>query len=249
VPGEVRAACPADTARVRLTPETRGRAELRGLQAELMASRADLAMRLDQCQHERMATLRDLGALDSRLADLQRDLHHAEAELAAIPRTGPGEPAARRGSVLAARGAGPPPGAPAPRGAGRPPGAPRAPADRLLDAEGHDLRPDPLTAATPAEFTAALRVLRLWSGNRSFRQLAARSGGQAAYTTIRAALSRDTLPRYDVLLAILAGCGASTEEGREFATAWRRLAGLSAVRTAAGAPALHAVPPAIRSAG
>jgi hypothetical protein len=33
-----------------------------------------------------------------------------------------------------------------------------------LDAEGYDLRPDPLAARTPAELIAALRLYRIWAG-------------------------------------------------------------------------------------
>lgn len=89
------------------------------------------------------------------------------------------------------------------------------------DAPGFDLRPDPLQAKNPAEFVRALRQYRLWAGEPPLRSMARRSGVGAS--TICAALNATTLPRLELVIAIVAGCGAGEEEQRRFATAWRAI--------------------------
>jgi hypothetical protein len=91
------------------------------------------------------------------------------------------------------------------------------------DADGVDLRPDPLNASTGAELVAALRAYRVWAGEPPFRRMAAASGQRAAAATLCTALNRGELPTLDVVLAIVAGCGGSDEDQRRWATAWRRL--------------------------
>jgi hypothetical protein len=92
------------------------------------------------------------------------------------------------------------------------------------DAEGFDLRPDPLEARSPAEFAAALRQYRVWSGDPSLRDIAHRAGGRAAPSTIWQALrASDAVPRLEVVMAIVAGCGGGEEDQRRFATAWRAI--------------------------
>ncbi|HWG99972.1 MAG TPA: tetratricopeptide repeat protein [Pilimelia sp.] len=69
--------------------------------------------------------------------------------------------------------------------------------------------PRPGQAATPAEFVAALRALRLWSG-LTFRQLAARaraSGDHLAVSTLASVLGRCTLPRREVVAGFVRACG------------------------------------------
>ena len=56
----------------------------------------------------------------------------------------------------------------------------------IADAEGFDLRPDPLRARTAADFMAALRCYRAWAGDPSYRKMASR----ASY-----ALAAEGLPR------------------------------------------------------
>lgn len=92
------------------------------------------------------------------------------------------------------------------------------------DAEGFDLRPDPLQARSPTEFTAVLRRYRAWSGDPSFREIAGRAGGRIAASTIWQALQDgDAMPRMEVVVAIVAGCGGSEEDQRRFTTAWRAI--------------------------
>ena len=51
--------------------------------------------------------------------------------------------------------------------------------------------------------------------------MARRSG--AAALTICAALNATALPRLDLVLAIVTGCGASEEDRTRFVTAWRSI--------------------------
>jgi hypothetical protein len=48
-----------------------------------------------------------------------------------------------------------------------------------------DLRPDPLTARTPSEFMDILMAFRVWTGNRSLRQIAEESGHRISPSTVR----------------------------------------------------------------
>ncbi|MFI9530458.1 ATP-binding protein [Micromonospora rosaria] len=69
--------------------------------------------------------------------------------------------------------------------------------------------PRPEGATTPAEYVAALRALRLWSG-LTFRQLAAKasaSGDHLAVSTLASVLSRATLPRREVVAGFVRACG------------------------------------------
>jgi hypothetical protein len=93
----------------------------------------------------------------------------------------------------------------------------------VTDAAGFDLRPDPLQADTPAGLAAALREYRIWAGRPSFRELARRTGGAPAASTICTMLRSEDLPAFDCMLAFVSACGATEEDCRRFATAWRRL--------------------------
>jgi hypothetical protein len=98
-----------------------------------------------------------------------------------------------------------------------------AAATPVRDAEGYDLKPNPLTAGTPGELVAALREYRAWAGSPPFRRMAAAARDQVAYTTIWSALKGDELPKLRVVMAIIQGCGGSQEDLRAFATAHRRI--------------------------
>ncbi|MGY0067178.1 helix-turn-helix domain-containing protein [Streptomyces sp. QTS137] len=86
--------------------------------------------------------------------------------------------------------------------------------------------PQPAQASTPAEFTAALRTLRLWSG-LTYRQL---EGKAIAHTdtlpvsTIATTLGRATLPRERFVAAFTRACGLGEEEVRQWLDARRRIA-------------------------
>jgi hypothetical protein len=120
----------------------------------------------------------------------------------------------------------------------------RQPRQAPEDIGGQDLRPDPGTAQIAADLVAALREFRVWAGRPSFREMAARCGGQAAASTMCAALKSDDLPdRLAVIDAIIVGCGGSEDDRRRFATAWRRLVMTGRLSTEIGSAA-EAGPPA-----
>jgi hypothetical protein len=91
------------------------------------------------------------------------------------------------------------------------------------DAEGFDLKPDPLAARNPAELMTALRQYREWADQPSFRKMARQAGQPIAASTLCVALRSNDLPRLNVLLAIVAGCGGGEEDQQRYATAWRQI--------------------------
>ena len=94
------------------------------------------------------------------------------------------------------------------------------------DADGCDLRPDPLSARTLADLVDRLRDYRAWAGQPSLRRIAGRAGsvGQAvSHTTVHNVLSGGAAPGLPVVVAIIAGCGGNRKDQRDFATAWRRI--------------------------
>ncbi|GAA1295833.1 hypothetical protein [Saccharothrix xinjiangensis] len=101
------------------------------------------------------------------------------------------------------------------------PGSPEDP-DDLADAG----RPDPAPARTPAEFVEALRRLKRWTG-RGYRQLEKRAnaaGHALPRSTLTVALSRDALPREDLVEAFVRACGCDDGETARWLAARRRIA-------------------------
>jgi hypothetical protein len=124
----------------------------------------------------------------------------------------------------------------------------------VRDADGYNLKPDPLQAQTAAELVRALRQYRAWSGNTPFRQMAAQARQRVAHSTMCVALKSEELPGLKVLLAIVAGCGGSQSDQQKFATSWRRindrsLTGPGPGRTAQPGPDPGAVPAAAKGTG
>ena len=95
---------------------------------------------------------------------------------------------------------------------------------QVEDVSGYDLKPDPLSATTAAEFMATLRQYRSWNGDPSWRRMATRAGQVIVHSTMHTAMQGDTLPKLEVVKAIITGCEGSQEDMRSFVTAWRRLA-------------------------
>jgi hypothetical protein len=95
--------------------------------------------------------------------------------------------------------------------------------EQASDAPGFDLKPDPLTATTPAEFIQALWQFKAWSGDPSWRKMAKRAGQAAVHSTMYQAMKGDALPKLEVVKAIIVGCGGGEDDLRLFGTAWRRL--------------------------
>lgn len=85
--------------------------------------------------------------------------------------------------------------------------------------------PDPKAARTAAEFVVAMRQLRSWA-DLSYRQLernAEAAGDVLPRATISGALSRDDLPREQLLAAFVRACGGDEETVAVWLAARRRL--------------------------
>jgi hypothetical protein len=95
------------------------------------------------------------------------------------------------------------------------------------DTPGLDLCPDPGSARTAAEFMSTLRAYRTWAGKPSYRFMAGVIKNQDdqsyAPSTLQAALSRNDLPAFPLVRAVLRACGASEAHQQAFASAWRRI--------------------------
>lgn len=90
-------------------------------------------------------------------------------------------------------------------------------------------RPDPSEAATPAEFVEAMRRLKRWTGF-GFRQLekrAAEGGHVLPRSTLTVALTRDTVPREDLVAAFANACGCDEDQTAQWVAARRRVASAS----------------------
>ena len=86
--------------------------------------------------------------------------------------------------------------------------------------------PQPAHASTPAEFAAALRTLRLWTG-LTYRQLedkAAAHTDPLPASTVATTLGRTTLPRERFVVAFTRACGLSEEDVRQWLEVRRRIA-------------------------
>ncbi|MFJ8795818.1 helix-turn-helix domain-containing protein [Streptomyces sp. NPDC102462] len=86
--------------------------------------------------------------------------------------------------------------------------------------------PQPPLVGTPAEFTAALRALRTWSG-LTYRQLESKATAHAdtlPASTMATTLGRATLPRERFVDAFARACGLGEEEIGQWLQARRRIA-------------------------
>jgi Concanavalin A-like lectin/glucanases superfamily len=94
---------------------------------------------------------------------------------------------------------------------------------RLVPLENH--APDPREATSPAEFAAQLRRLKAWS-DLTYRELekeAARRGHVLPHSTIATALKRDSLPRTELVAALVSACGCDDDTVALWVAARRRL--------------------------
>ncbi|GAA2346875.1 hypothetical protein [Streptomyces cuspidosporus] len=112
--------------------------------------------------------------------------------------------------------------------------------------------PDPKAARTAAEFVAAMRQLRIWA-DLSYRQLernAEAAGDVLPRATIAGALSRDDLPREQLLAAFVRACGGDAETVAVWLAARRHLsiAASASSPTAVSAAAMSEADPALTSA-
>ncbi|MEU8194578.1 RICIN domain-containing protein [Microbispora amethystogenes] len=104
-----------------------------------------------------------------------------------------------------------------------------------------DTRPQPQTAATPAEFVTQMRRLRAWSAcsYRDLERRAAAAGDVLPRATLSGALNRADLPREDLLAAFVRACGADEDTVADWVDARRRLAAAAETHASGLAP----VPP------
>jgi len=116
--------------------------------------------------------------------------------------------------------------------ADRNPGRHRSPtgpvvSQRSGDAPGFELKPNPATATTPAEFIDALRQYKAWRGSPSWRKMAEQAGQAVVHSTMYQAMKSDALPKWEVVKAIIMGCGGGEDDIRSFLSAWRRICALT----------------------
>jgi hypothetical protein len=88
---------------------------------------------------------------------------------------------------------------------------------------GSDLKPDPATARTAADYVTLLRQYRAWSGDVPWRKIAAGAKQKRVHSTIYNALRRDDLPTLEVARAIIIGCGGDEDDLSAFTSAWQRI--------------------------
>jgi hypothetical protein len=86
---------------------------------------------------------------------------------------------------------------------------------------GH--KPDPATARTARELNDLLAHYKEWSGDLSWRAVAARAGQKRVASTICGATKRDVLPTRGVIETIIIGCGGSQDDMDAFIAAWQRI--------------------------
>jgi hypothetical protein len=131
----------------------------------------------------------------------------------------------RRAQLARGRRPDPPPPAPAPDA---PEVAPPAEAEGappvIPDLRGHEQRPDPLLAKTPAKFVAAMRAYHAWAGRPSYREMERRCAKRISYSTFRNLLAADTLPKLASVEIFVKVVGGSPDDLQAWATAWRRIA-------------------------
>jgi hypothetical protein len=98
------------------------------------------------------------------------------------------------------------------------------PAPAFPDSGPLSLRPDPGAVRTADDFLQCLLAFKMWTGNRSLRQISELSGGRISASGARNILHGNDVPsRLEVVDAIIQGCGGSDEDRAAFAAAWRRL--------------------------
>jgi hypothetical protein len=96
---------------------------------------------------------------------------------------------------------------------------------QVSDVSGPDGKPNPLLSATsPAAFIDALWRYRAWSGDPPWRKMADRANQAVVHSTMFNAMNGDTLPKLEVVKAIIIGCGGDIDDVSAFVNAWRRIA-------------------------
>jgi transcriptional regulator with XRE-family HTH domain len=106
------------------------------------------------------------------------------------------------------------------------------------DLDGHQLKPDPLTARNLDELEELLREFWRWAGSPSSRRVAGGSEGAFSHATIAKLLAdKPGKPplKQEYVVGLIRGCGGDEEEQKRWITAWRSI-------ERSGRSHLHAVP-------
>jgi len=111
---------------------------------------------------------------------------------------------------------------------------------QINDVSGFDQKPDPLAATTPAEFVQALLKYKSWSGDPSWRTMARNANQIVVHSTMHSAMKSSALPKFEVMKAIIIGCGGGDEDLKAFASAWRRIRGPAPADSARPADSVEA---------
>lgn len=86
------------------------------------------------------------------------------------------------------------------------------------------LPPDPTGTATPEQFIERLRLLRIWAGDPSLRELEEAGRGELRRSTVSDMFKRtNRLPKRDLVRAFVLACGAGSEWPR-WNLAWQNIA-------------------------
>ncbi|MFI7470175.1 hypothetical protein [Nonomuraea sp. NPDC049646] len=102
-------------------------------------------------------------------------------------------------------------------------GPPEMPFGPPADLPGYVLKPDPLSARTPAEFVELLKQYRIWAGEPSYREIVRRARNAFGASTLCEALKSSHLPPEKLVRAFVWACSGSEEDLQAWTTAWRRL--------------------------
>lgn len=102
-------------------------------------------------------------------------------------------------------------------------GPPELPFGPPADLPGYVLKPDPLSARTPAEFVELLKQYRIWAGEPSYREIVRRARKAFGASTLCEALKSSHLPPEKLVRAFVWACSGSEEDLQAWTTAWRRL--------------------------
>jgi hypothetical protein len=109
------------------------------------------------------------------------------------------------------------------KGRHKQPSSPRPLRPPLADADGYNLRPNPLGATTVADLMECVRQYHIWAGNRGLRVMARHIDQQLSPQTLSNLLKSDQLPRLgDQMRLLIEACGGDAEDQQRFVTAWRR---------------------------
>ncbi|MDN3359744.1 LamG domain-containing protein [Actinomadura sp. DC4] len=106
--------------------------------------------------------------------------------------------------------------------------------------------PDPREATSPVEFVVQLRRLKAWSDStyRRLEKEAMRRGHVLPHSTIATALKRESLPRTELVEALVGACGCDEETVARWVAVRQRLSTGPGPEATRAEPAPEPVPPA-----